>query len=404
MARLPLVFLLLWPVVAAAMTDLDVEEDVADLLAEPPRREAAGAVSERRWAILPQPGYGPETGPEGGIKFEHRDLAGAGVTLDVDGTYALKKQQRLVVSVGWPHGLDDRFLALFRGRYDLDPQVDFFGLGNNDVGPDPASTHLREAIGGDLVFGWRPYERLALNVGVGLARVHIGYGDRRDDTPFTIDRFPDLPGIQGGYVNPFEVSLIWNTRDDVVRPLHGWRGILKVAHTDRALLSDFQFTRYVADLSTLASTANGRHTLAFRLGGAYVAGPKRSVPFWELEELGGDDTLRGFFPLRFRGSGRALVTLEYRGRVTEFDFFHLWHVQIDGVLFGEAGRVFINQHELSNEFSLDQDIVSRVVGDLQYSYGPGIRIVLSQALVARIDVGFSTEETGLVYLAFGQTF
>ena len=43
-----------------------------------------------------------------------------------------------------------------------------------------------------------------------------------------------------------------------------------------------------------------------------------------------------------------------------------------------------------------------VVSDLQYSYGGGLRIALSQALVARIDVGFSDEETGLVYLAFGQ--
>jgi predicted ABC-type transport system involved in lysophospholipase L1 biosynthesis ATPase subunit len=44
------------------------------------------------------------------------------------------------------------------------------------------------------------------------------------------------------------------------------------------------------------------------------------------------------------------------------------------------------------------------VSDLQYSYGGGLRIALSQALVARIDVGFSDEETGLVYLAFGHAF
>ena len=41
---------------------------------------------------------------------------------------------------------------------------------------------------------------------------------------------------------------------------------------------------------------------------------------------------------------------------------------------------------------------------LRYSYGGGIRIALSEALVARIDVGFSDEEQGLTYLEFGQTF
>jgi hypothetical protein len=44
------------------------------------------------------------------------------------------------------------------------------------------------------------------------------------------------------------------------------------------------------------------------------------------------------------------------------------------------------------------------VNDLRYSSGGGLRFALSQALVARIDVGFSDEETGLVYLEFGHTF
>jgi outer membrane protein assembly factor BamA len=403
MTRLPLLILLLCPALAAATADFEVEEDIADLLATPPRQEKA-TLAGRGWAFLPEVGFGPDTGPLAGAKVESRDLLGSGVTLDVEGTYALEKQQRLVLSVGWPHGLDDRLLVLLRARYDLDPQFEFFGLGNNDVGPDAASTHLRERVGADFAIGWRPWSRLAFNLGVGFARTRIGRGDRMGDTPFTAERFPDLPGIQGGFVNPFEASAVWNTRDDVVRPLHGWRGILKIAHTNRTMLSDYEFTRYVADVSTVGSTADGHHTLAFRLGGAYVSGPKDAVPFWELEELGGDDTLRGFFPNRFLGRGRALVTLEYRGRMTDFDFFRLWHVQVDGVLFAEAGRVFINDHSLRHEFDLDRNIVKRVVNDLKYSYGPGVRIALSEALVARIDVGFSDEETGLVYLAFGQTF
>jgi hypothetical protein len=45
-----------------------------------------------------------------------------------------------------------------------------------------------------------------------------------------------------------------------------------------------------------------------------------------------------------------------------------------------------------------------VVDDLKYSYGGGLRFALSRAIVARIDVGFSDEEKGLVYLSFGQAF
>lgn len=390
---------------APALDEIDPEEDVSDLLAMPPDDEEAHDAAARRWAVLPQIGYGPETGPEVGVKYGHRNIADSGVTIDVDGVYALNKQQSFGLSVGYPDIMDERFLVLFKAGYDADPTFDFFGLGNNDLGPDPVSTHRIESGLGSLTAGWRPWPRLAVNFSVGLRHVHIGRGDRDDDdTPFTLDVFPNLPGIEGGFVNPLELSLVWNTRDDIIRPTRGWRGILKVSHTNRALLSDFEYTRWIADLSYLYSFWEGRHILGARLNGGFIDGPRKDIPFWELEELGGSDTLRGFFPHRFLGTSRVLLNLEYRAKMFEFDFFDIWHVKIDGVVFGEAGRVFIDNDELADEFELNSDIVDRVVGHFQYSYGPGIRIALSKALVARIDVGFSEEEQGLVYLAFGQTF
>ena len=41
---------------------------------------------------------------------------------------------------------------------------------------------------------------------------------------------------------------------------------------------------------------------------------------------------------------------------------------------------------------------------VRVSYGTGLRVTLDDALVIRFDVGFSNEETALVYLDFGQTF
>jgi hypothetical protein len=103
------------------------------------------------------------------------------------------------------------------------------------------------------------------------------------------------------------------------------------------------------------------------------------------------------------GKTSVLLNLEIRSRLAEFDFFDWWHVRLDGVLFGDTGRVFIDNSELRDEFKLG-DIVDNVISDFQFSYGGGLRIALSDALVARIDAGFSDEETGLVYLSFGQTF
>jgi outer membrane protein assembly factor BamA len=385
-----------------ALEEMTAEEDVAELLATPPEAEE-GEHEGRQWAVLPQVGYGPDTGPVGGAKFTHRNHAGLGLTLDLDGTYALEKQQSFSFGIGSPRLFDDRMLIFLRSAYDLDPQMEFFGLGNNDVGPDPASTHSLQEADGFLIVGWRPGRRLALNFGVGLRHVRIGHGDRDGDTPFTLDAFPNLPGIDGGMVNPFELSLVYTSRDSVVRP-RGARAILKVSRTDHSVLSDFEFTRLLVDLSYWLRFGGDRHALGARLNGGFIFGPDRDIPFWELEELGGDDTLRGFYPQRFRGSQRVLVNFEYNLRFGSFDFFDWWHVVVEGAAFGGGGRVFLSNDELRDEFAFDEDLIDRVVSDFQYSYGGGLRFALSQALVARIDVGFSEEETGLVYLAFGHAF
>jgi hypothetical protein len=92
----------------------------------------------RRWAVLPQLGYGPRDRPEIGLKYGHRNIADSGVTIDVDGVYALNKQQSFGLSVGYPDIMDERFLVLGQGglRKPIRP-FDFFGLGNNDLGTGP---------------------------------------------------------------------------------------------------------------------------------------------------------------------------------------------------------------------------------------------------------------------------
>ena len=104
--------------------------------------------------------------------------------------------------------------------------------------------------------------------------------------------------------------------------------------------------------------------------------------------------MRGYFPYRFLGKGRMVFNAEYRLNLVDFNFMKLWDVNIDGVGFGDAGRVFTSGHDFRDNF-YDQ---------LRYSYGGGVRVGLSSGLVARIDVGFSPEEHGLIYLTFGHTF
>jgi hypothetical protein len=87
-----------------------------------------------------------------------------------------------------------------------------------------------------------------------------------------------------------------------------------------------------------------------------------------------------------------------------FDFFDIWRVQVAGAAFGDAGRVFVNRGELDDEFDLTDDVLDELTDDVRYSYGGGLRFLVSRAIIARVDVGFSEEETALVYLKFGHTF
>jgi len=391
---------------ARAITGIDQEEDVSDLLVTRPEEYGEEETEGRRWAVIPQVGYGPDTGPLGGLKFTHRNLFGSGVTFDVAGDYSLNQQQSLGFSVGAPDVLGDgRFLAMFSADYGLDPQRDFFGLGNNDVGPDPVSTHEERDIAGELTLGWRPFRgRLAFALSAGIRHIDIEHGDRDDDTPFTTDEFPELPGIEGGFVNPIGLGLVYNGRDDLIWPTRGWRIIAKVSHTNRELGSDFQFTRAVLDVGYLYGFFGGRHVLGARVSGGFIDGPSRDVPFWELTELGGDDTLRGFFPRRFLGQAHALVNLEYRVKLFAFDFFDIWRVQVAAAAFGDAGRVFVHRGDLDEEFDLTNEVIDQLAENIRYSYGAGLRFIVSRAIIARVDVGFSEDETGLVYLKFGHTF
>jgi len=388
---------------AAAFDRLGAEETIADLLPARFPDSPPNGMQGRRWALLPQLGYGPDTSVLAGAKFVDRDLFDSGTTIDLDGTYALNEQQSLEFSVGSPHLLDNRLLMLLRARYDFDPQREFFGLGDVNV-DGPVSTHEFQDLGGELSIGWRPFRRISLNFEVGIRQIDIRNGKRKDDLPFTPVAFPDLPGIDGGVVNPIALSLVWNTRDDIVRPTRGWRLLVKALHTDKSLFSDFEFSRFFVDAGYLRAFNQGHQIIGLRANGEWIEAPISQVPFWELAELGGSDTLRGFFPHRFAGKGRVLLNLEFRFRLLEFDFSDLWHVKLDGVVFGDTGRVYLDSNEVRDEFHLNQDLLDRIIGDFQYSYGPGLRIALSDALVARIDAGFSKEETGLVYLSFGQTF
>jgi outer membrane protein assembly factor BamA len=388
----------------AARENLGTERLLADVIQQRAMEAAGGPLPSQGWAVVPQIGYSPEKSANTGIKFVDRNATSARMTLDLEGSYALKLQQNASFGLVAPHFFDDRLILALEGVYTFDPTKEFFGLGNNDVGPDPLSTNEYQLLSSLATVALRPWPRLTVAFTGGYTDVRIARGRLEGDTPSTVDAFPDLVGIDGGHTNPIAFSIVYNNREEITRPTRGWNLIAKVQHVDRQLGNDFQFTRYILDASYLYPLLTRRQVLGLRVGGEYIDAQHAQVPFYELASLGGAENLRGFFFDRFLGFSRVMINGEYRLNLLDFDFFNIWRVRVDGVAFGDMGRVFIDGSELEDEFQLNSSTLPRVFRDFRYSYGGGVRIALGEAILARIDVGFSNEETGLVYLTFGHAF
>jgi outer membrane protein assembly factor BamA len=385
------------PVARAAIdSDLTFENYVSDglparaSLAEPVDR---GARKLLPFAILPQVGYGPDTGAKAGLKFEGRDLFGGNTFIDLNAVYAQKMQAKGTLTVG-NNRLWDRFMFYGSANYFRDPSKEYFGIGNNNVGPEELANYdiKRTRIG--FIFGYRILRRLALTVS-GMYRESDVDPGKRDRSPHLQAFAPDLPGVHGGKSNYIAAAIVWNSRDEVVRPTQGWEVIGKFLSANSAIFNgDTDFSKLILDGSYTVPLVWRRQVFALHGNMESIFGHEKDIPFFELSSLGGDDTMRGYWPDRFLGKGRMLFNAEYRLKLVDFTLRNLWDVTIDGVAFGDAGRVYKD----------GDDFVDHFFDHIRYSYGGGTRIGFSSGLVARIDVGFSEEEKGLVYLTFGHTF
>ena len=296
------VFVSPWP--ARARENLDTESLLTNVIQQS-AMEAQGEIPRSQtWAILPQIGYSPSKGINAGIKFTDRNATSERLTLDVEGNYAVELQQNVRVAVVAPHFFDDTVIAALEGEYVYDPTKEFFGLGNNDVGPDPASTNGYRLFSGLATLAVRPLPRLTLALTAGVTNVQIDHWPPRGFDAFDGEAFPDLVGIHGGYTNPIAFSIVYNNREEITRPTRGWNLILKVQHVGHALGSEFQYTRYILDASYLYPLLTRRQVLGLRVGGEYIDAGSREVPFYEDASLGGADRISAAFG-RIASSAKA---------------------------------------------------------------------------------------------------
>lgn len=360
---------------------------------------------------------GPDTGFGVGASGLFRDLLkkeGRDLTFSVTYTqnqynsYSIEwKEPQLFSKNGWGRlsvNYDNKPSRLFYGMGNDSDKNDICNFGNTDVGLEPRY---------DYWFVSKPNQKLGIK-----AAYRLYWFDPRDgkyDEPDTLSQrklstvfpeFYDSDEFDAGLVSGIGLTLVYDDRkdifpvgggrDEVVFPVSGGRQELYIGRFDKALGSDFSYTSYSANLSYYLPLGWNWTVLALR-GALNVK--DGDVPWWDASSFGSGGSLRGYHDGRFRDNNSILFTAELRQAFdVSFAPFPYWGLQgykltAPGVtFFYDYGRVY---HKLE-EMTLDFD-------DYHYTYGLGLRFIISPSVVIRADYAFSKEESDF-YITAGWPF
>ena len=160
---------------------------------------------------------------------------------------------------------------------------------------------------------------------------------------------------------------------DAPRVSRGTEVILQLDYTHALTADRFRYGRYVAEIRQYLPVGffpdSRRLALRARLEQVEPLFEGSAVPFYQLPELGGQRTLRGFRGRRFQNDGSLLVNAEYR--------YPIWS-NFDALVFVDAGQVF--------------DTFAQVgIERVHWSYGGGIHLLNQKGLSFRFEVAGSTE-------------
>jgi outer membrane protein assembly factor BamA len=334
-----------------------------------------------RSLLVPTLTYNSLLGAAGSVHYER--YFGHDIKFDTDLAQSTRNQAFYRLRYANPILLEGRYLFQGFGLYENDRTARFFGIGANSLESNESNYTLRQG-GGELKFGQRLLPELIASLTERLRSVTIRRG-AVDSLPFLQDAFTDIPGEDGSFVWAHRLALTYDTRNSQVTPTEGSFGQVFIEVADEAIGSKASFVRYGLEGRWLWPHLGERLVFAVRGLLDRVDGP--NVPFFELSELGGDETLRGFGENRFLDEGRVLVNVEERFRVFQINYGNV-RTDIELVVFTDVGRVFHNFSDLGS-------------GKIQAVVGGGVRFLAASQIVAKIDVGLGSEGvaifTGLDY-------
>jgi hypothetical protein len=255
----------------------------------------------------------------------------------------------------------------------------FYGLGNETGSEAPLDTFRIRVGGGDLRL---PIER-TFEPGVSLSIAPLlRLTNVRDDQERLLGM--DQPGLSEPTLDPqwyagAHLTLDFVSQDEMTNPRHGfgWPSTLS-GYTGLHNAPDDYATLETAIVSYVSLRTRRQVTLALRVGGAHNFG---IFPFYGANTIGSNGSVRGYRSDRFSGRSSLYGNAELR-----LELFRAGGVLVPGAVglngFFDVGRVWTDG-ESSREW--------------HPGYGGGIWYDFSGELVLRLEVGFSKEDTTVLF-------
>ncbi len=215
----------------------------------------------------------------------------------------------------------------------------------------------------------------------------IAFSDPKSLKPETVFAQRQPPGAEGGWINWLGLGFIVDSRDSEFNPTTGYFIQAETSLADGFFGSDFNFGLFEIDIRSFKGIVPNL-VFAQRLQIEHVTG---DAPFWELADLGNDESLRGFIEDRFIGDSSISTINELRAWLFDVDVFGV-DLKIGSQLFLDAGRIYSNNDP------------NKIFEDWKKTFGGGVAFsAFSPDFIARIELGKS-DEISRVYFSSSYSF
>jgi len=271
-----------------------------------------------------------------------------------------------------PHLAGDRLRADFYARHSDANSIDYYGSGPNSRKED-RTNYRQEDSSFDGRFSWRPDRRkTSLGFYGGFLGVNVGPGTSGDgpssEKVFTASQAPGIHQ-QTSFVR-YGPYIEYNNLDKPGDPHRGGNYEARFLLFDDVNVNRYAFRRFDGWTEQYIPFFNEKRVIALHASTNLTwTKPGQLVPFYLQPTLGDSHDLRGYARFRYRDNNSVALSGEYR-----------WEVMpgFDMALFLDAGKVFPKASDLS-------------LNNLRYSGGFGFRFKTRDAVVMRVDTGFSRE-------------